>query len=220
VAVRVGVATVGVLLLTVGLVSSVRGPVAAARAAGRPAQQASAPKHVAYRFPVAHCKFSYSHSHHDYPATDIFANTGCRFVAPVSGRVDEVQRHDHWNPRTNLGSTRGGLSVSIVGVDGGRYYGSHLSKIASGIRPGVKVVVGELLGRVGRSGDARFIGSHLHFGISWPTRKGIWWIRRGEVWPWRYLDAWHAHRNNSPVHAVRLALKKAGRRVPPCSADC
>jgi murein DD-endopeptidase MepM/ murein hydrolase activator NlpD len=37
---------------------------------------------------------------------------------------------------------------------------------------------GQLLGRVGNSGDARLVAPHLHFGISWETPKGVWWVRR------------------------------------------
>jgi murein DD-endopeptidase MepM/ murein hydrolase activator NlpD len=174
-----------------------------------------------YRFPVPHCRVSYARYHHDYPATDIFAAKGCPFIAPIAGTVDEVSRHDRWNPNKNDGATRGGLSVSIIGIDGVRYYGSHLSRIAKGIRPGVHVREGRLLGRVGKTGDARPIGYHLHFGISWPTRHGVWWVRRGEVWPYRFLNAWrHGHRHFSPVRPVRRALKRAGRRVPKCTADC
>lgn len=176
---------------------------------------------MAYRFPVKGCHVSYSHYHHDYPATDIFAARGCKFVSPVNGRVDEVGRHDHWSPRTNKGAERGGLFVSIVGVDGVRYYGSHLEKVVPGIRRGLIVKRGELLGRVGNTGDARGIATHLHFGISWTTPRHIWWVRRGEVYPWPFLDAWRAGNvHKSPVAAVRRALHRAGKRVPPCSADC
>ena len=172
-----------------------------------------------YTFPVHGCATSYGRTHHDYPATDIFAARGCRFVAPITGRVDEVSRVDNWSPTTDLGSERGGRSVSIVGNDGVRYYGSHLMRVAAGIRPGVVVHRGRTLGFVGQSGDASAV--HLHFGISWPTRHGIWWIRRGEVWPWRFLDAWRSgYPHRSPVRAVRFALSRAGSRVPRCTADC
>lgn len=197
------------------------GTAVSSAAAGPAAPLAQRHAHYTYRFPVARCRVSYSPYHHDYPATDIFANKGCRFVAPIAGTVDEVVRVDRWNPRLNLGATRGGRSVSIVGVDGVRYYGSHLSRVAKGIHSGVRVREGQLLGFVGRAGDARYIGPHLHFGISWPTRHGIWWVRRGEVWPYRFFNAWRAgHRHLSPVRAVRRALKQAGRRVPKCRADC
>jgi murein DD-endopeptidase MepM/ murein hydrolase activator NlpD len=172
-----------------------------------------------YAFPVRCASaISYGHSHHDYPATDIFAAKGCLVVAPVSGYIDEVSLVDTWSSSTNLGATRGGLSFSIVGTDGVRYYGSHLSAIQPGIRPGVRVVVGQLIGKVGNSGDARGIASHLHFGISWPTPHGLWWIRRGEVYPWPYLDSWRAGGSKSPAAAV--AARKAQVGNGPCTVDC
>jgi peptidoglycan LD-endopeptidase LytH len=181
----------------------------------------SAHPQFTYRFPVKGCHVSYSHYHHDYPATDIFAARGCRFVSPINGTVDEVSRHDHWSPSTNKGSQRGGLFVSVIGVDGVRYYGSHLEKVAPGIKPGVTVKRGQVLGRIGNSGDARGIATQVHFGISWTTPHHIWWIRRGVIYPWPYLDAWRAgHLHKSPVAAIRRALHKAGKRVPPCTADC
>jgi murein DD-endopeptidase MepM/ murein hydrolase activator NlpD len=170
-------------------------------------------------FPIRGCRTSYAHVHHDYPATDIWAARGCRFVSPVAGVVDEVRYVDSWSSAANLGSTRGGLFVSVVGVDGVRYYGSHLSAIAAGIRPGAHVSAGTLLGRVGATGDAAPVGPHLHFGISWPTGPGIWWVRRGEVYPWPYLDAWSAGLWSSPVAAVRAKEQRVGR-VPACTAEC
>ncbi len=152
----------------------------------------------------------YAHSHHDYPATDILAKTGCRFVAPISGTIDEVNRIDKWNGKTDLGSQRGGLSISLIGDDGVRYYGSHLSKIAPGIKAGLNIVAGQLLGYVGTSGDARGTASHLHFGISWPTPANIWWVRRGELYPWKYLDAWKTGKDLSPASAVAALKKKIG----------
>ena len=115
-----------------------------------------------------------------YPAADMFTGRGCAFVAPVAGRVDEVTRTDPWRPASDRGADRGGRSVSLVGVDGVRYYGSHLEAVAPGIAPGVTVRAGRLLGRIGNSGSASITPVHLHFGISWPTRPGIWWVRRGD----------------------------------------
>lgn len=163
-----------------------------------------------YVFPVAGCRADASQSHHDYPASDIFTKVGCTFVAPVAGRVDEVNRVDRWNPKTNRGADRGGLSVSIVGVDGVRYYGSHLSSIAAGIKPGVRVRAGQLLGRTGKTGSARYTSPHLHFGISWPTGKNVWWIRRGAVAPQRFLNSWHAGGQLSPASAVATARRRYG----------
>jgi len=157
-----------------------------------------------YTFPVAGCTVTYSKYHHDYPASDIFAKKGCAFVSPISGVVDEVNTVDKWSGKTNLGADRGGLSISIIGDDGLRYYGSHLSKIESSIVPGYKVATGEKLGEIGSTGSARGTKPHLHFGISYPTEKGIWWVRRGvglekgKTSPWKYLQAWQAGKDLKP----------------------
>jgi murein DD-endopeptidase MepM/ murein hydrolase activator NlpD len=72
-------------------------------------------------------------------------------------------------------------------MDGVRYYGSHLQSIAPGIVPGARVRAGQLLGRIDNSGDARTTPTHVHFGLSWPTPAGIWWIRRGLMYAWPSL---------------------------------
>ncbi|MCU1595816.1 MAG: peptidase [Frankiales bacterium] len=169
------------------------------------------------RFPIIGCKVSYAHSHHDYPATDIFAARGCKVVAPFTGRVDEVSTVDRWSSSTNRGADRGGLSFSIVGTDGVRYYGSHLSSIR--VRVGMHITEGYWIGNVGNSGDARGGATHLHFGLSWPTKPGVWWVRRGEVYPWSYLDSWRAGGSKSPVAAVAAEHKRQGD-VPACRVDC
>jgi murein DD-endopeptidase MepM/ murein hydrolase activator NlpD len=157
-----------------------------------------------YTFPVAGCTVKYGKYHHDYPATDIFAKKGCAFVAPISGVIDEVNTVDRWSGKSNLGVDRGGLSVSLIGDDGIRYYGSHLQKIEPNIVPGYKVTTGEKLGEIGTSGSAKGTKPHLHFGISYPTEKGIWWIRRGvglekgKTSPWKYLQAWQAGKDLKP----------------------
>ncbi|MFM9015887.1 MAG: M23 family metallopeptidase [Candidatus Nanopelagicus sp.] len=158
-----------------------------------------------YTFPIADCKVTYSRYHHDYPAADIFGKKGCAFVSPIAGVVDEVNTVDRWSGKTNLGADRGGLSISIVGDDGVRYYGSHLSKIEANIIPGYRVVSGEKLGEIGSTGSAKGTKAHLHFGISYPTEKGMWWIRRGvglgsngKTPPFKYLQAWQAGKDLRP----------------------
>ena len=167
-----------------------------------------------YLFPVADCDVNYARAHHDYAATDILTKAGCKFIAPIDGVIDEVNRVDTWKSPPNLGITRGGLSVSIIGVDGVRYYGSHLRSIPASIQPGVEVKAGRVLGAVGATGSARGTAPHLHFGISWPTPADIWWVRRGEVLPWKYLDAWKKGKDLSPVKEV-LARKAKRGEIPP-----
>lgn len=171
-----------------------------------------------YIFPVADCAVDYARAHHDYAATDILAKKGCKFVSPVNGVIDEVNRVDNWSGKTNLGIDRGGLSISIIGDDGVRYYGSHLSSVVTSIQSGVVVKAGRVLGKIGSSGSARGTAPHLHFGISWPTstqtQPNIWWVRRGVVLPYKYLDAWKAGKDLSPAKAVAAALLKNGE-IPP-----
>ena len=167
-----------------------------------------------YVFPVTGCEVNYAKAHHDYAATDILAKTGCKFVAPINGVVDEVNRTDSWSGKTNLGIDRGGLYVSIIGEDGVRYYGSHLRSIPASIQPGVVVKAGRLLGTIGATGSARGTAPHLHFGISWPTPPQTWWVRRGEVLPWKYLDAWKAGKDLSPAKALDALQLKVGE-IPP-----
>ena len=184
---------------------------------GLPAAGAPGSRTARYVFPVRGCRASYGHGHPYYPATDIFTDRGCRFVAPTDGAVDEVSRVDRWDTSSDRGADRGGLSVSVIGMDGVRYYGSHLQSIAPGIVPGARVRAGQLLGRIDNSGDARTTLTHVHFGLSWPTPPGIWWIRRGLVYAWPYLDAWRAGRNLSPAPAIQAAHDAAGSDIPPLS---
>ena len=148
--------------------------------------------------PPSAAGFAEGTASHGYPATDIFAVVGTKFVAVTDGVVDFVSYKDLWDPAHDDPALRGGLSVAIIGDDGLRYYGSHLSAIAAGIAPGVRVKAGKLLGLVGKTGDARNTTSHLHFGISRPTYPDDWKARRGQVDPFPYLQAWKDGHNVTP----------------------
>ncbi len=154
-----------------------------------------------YVFPVQPSNvtgFAEGTASHGYPATDIFAPEGTRFVAVTSGEVDFVSYEDRWDPGHDDEALRGGLCVAIIGDDGVRYYGSHLSAIAAGISPGVRVAAGQVLGYVGHTGNARATESHLHFGISRPTYPEDWKARRGQVDPYLFLLAWRDGHNVTP----------------------
>jgi peptidoglycan LD-endopeptidase LytH len=176
----------------------------------RPGQAPAAARRV---FPVRGETW-YGRAHHDYPATDIFADCGTSVVAPVRGTVLEVSRSDRWKPSTDRAADRGGRSFSIAGVDGVRYYGSHLQSLAGRIQPGAPVRAGQPLGRVGHSGNAAFTGCHLHFGISPVCRgRGDWWIRRGVVRPYRFLRSWADGRTLDPRHAVARWTRHHGCKM-------
>jgi murein DD-endopeptidase MepM/ murein hydrolase activator NlpD len=170
----------------------------------------AAPRHArfTYVFPVNASNVAFHPTHSKYPATDIFADCGKPVVATTNGVVLEVSRKDAYVKGKPDGPLNGGLSVSILGDDGVRYYGSHLSKIQSGISAGVRVKAGQQLGKVGHTGNANGV-CHLHYGISPPCAKvGDWKVRRGVVWPATYLTSWRKRGGKSPVAAV-AAWKKA-----------
>jgi murein DD-endopeptidase MepM/ murein hydrolase activator NlpD len=152
-----------------------------------------------YFFPVQHAEVSYGKSHHDYPATDIFCDEGSEFVAVTAGVIDYISFKDSWDPTTNDPNDRGGLSVAIIGTDGVRYYGSHLQSIAPDLQVGMTVTAGQLLGLTGKTGSARSTPAHLHFGISHPTTPEDWQVRRGEISPYPYLQAWRNGEMRAPV---------------------
>ena len=185
---RVGAALLGVALLVV-LVPSV-------------SVGAATPSYV---FPFTGKAVSYGRTHSGYPAVDVFG-CGAQVVAPTSGTVLDISTVDRWQPKPNDPATRGGKFVSILGDDGVRYYFAHLASVA--VLPGARVVAGAALGVMGKTGDARATVCHTHMGISWPCPGKEWKVRRGEVWPQAYLDAWRKGTQLSPAAAV-IAAKKA-----------
>ncbi|WP_405084362.1 M23 family metallopeptidase [Microbispora sp. NBC_01389] len=173
-----------------------------------------------YAFPVKGCRVSYSRKLLVLPKTTIWAGKGCAFVSPVDGEVEEVNVRNQWAPSTDRGADREGRYVTVKGADGVLYLGGHLDSVVEDLKPGAKVKAGQLLGRVGNSGNARDTASNLYFAISWPTAPQNWWIRRGIVPPWPFLDAWDdGNRTVSPRKAM-LTLRKRLGATPPCTQLC
>jgi murein DD-endopeptidase MepM/ murein hydrolase activator NlpD len=160
------------------------------------------PRPLQYVFPFTGKKVSYGHTHHDYPASDVFG-CGADVVAPIGGTIDQTRTVDPWVPKINDPATRGGKYVSMLGDDGVRYYFAHLDSVA--VKPGDIVDAGAALGIMGQTGNARNSVCHTHFGISWPCDANEWAVRRGEIWPWKYLDAWRAGEQLSPVDEIAAA---------------
>lgn len=193
-----------------GSVAPLSAAAGSATASATPAKtpRTKPPASVKYAFPVQASNVAFHPTHAKYPATDIFADCGEPVVAATSGVVLEVSRRDAYVEGAPDGPLNGGLSVSILGDDGVRYYGSHLSKIQSRIAAGVRVASGQQLGEVGRTGNANNV-CHLHFGISPPCAKtGDWKVRRGVVWPATFLTSWREKGNKSPAAKV-AAWKQA-----------
>lgn len=148
-----------------------------------------------YYFPVQppeYCNYT-AHGpgdHNGYPAADIFAPFGIPVIAVTDGTIEWISTEDRWNPRQDDPATRGGLAFALRGDDGVRYYMAHLSRFVPGIRRGTRLKGGQLIGYVGKSGDARFTPPHVLLGISALTTPDDWKTMRGQVWPGPYLDAW------------------------------
>ena len=81
---------------------------------------------------------------------DLLAPRGTPVVATVSGALE---RHDQ---------PRGGLAYYLRGDDGFTYYGAHL---ATFVRGDGRVRIGEIIGTVGDTGNARGGPAHLHFEV-------------------------------------------------------
>jgi hypothetical protein len=164
---------------------------------------------LSYAFPVPG-HMSYARRHALYPATDIFAACGARIVSPVDGTVLEVNRVDRFVKSRPQGAWKGGRFVSIRGLDGVRHYGAHFQTISRAVRAGGRVRAGQALGTMGHTGNASGV-CHLHYALS-PVcaGRGDWWLRRGVVYPWRFLDAWRAGRWASPHTAVGTWQRRHG----------
>lgn len=139
-------------------------------------------------------------THANYPATDIFVDCGADIVSPVNGELLEVRRKNAYDPTVDNPATRGGRSISILGDDGVRYYLAHFDTIVETLAPGVRIVAGQLLGTMGDTGRAS--ACHAHFGISPPCPGKEWAVRRGVIWPYRYLDAWRRGQPITPADEV------------------
>ncbi|GAB1817061.1 M23 family metallopeptidase [Herbidospora sp. RD11066] len=173
-----------------------------------------------YAFPVKGCQVSYARKLLVLPKTTIWADKGCAFVAPVAGTVREVNVQNRWVPSTDRGGDREGRFVTLLGDDGVLYLGGHLDTVSEGITPGTKVKAGQRLGTIGNTGNARDTASNLYFAMTWKTDANEWWIRRGMVEPWDYLDAWrNGNRTYSPLAEMRGVRKKTGP-LPACSIAC
>ncbi|HSF85582.1 MAG TPA: LysM peptidoglycan-binding domain-containing M23 family metallopeptidase [Acidimicrobiia bacterium] len=82
--------------------------------------------------------------------TDMFAPAGTPILAPVSGELEQID------------GSLGGLQFWLHGDDGHRYIGSHMASFGLEGR----VQAGDIIGRVGNTGNARTTPPHLHFEIA------------------------------------------------------
>ncbi len=130
---------------------------------------------------------------------DIFASYGTPVVAVQDGVI------------TGLSTTPiGGNNIHLTTSRGDYFYYAHLSRFATGLVQGQRVVAGQTIGYVGNTGDAKTTSPHLHFEIH-PDGGPA-------VDPTPYLDAWRAagHLVTTSQSAQQLA---GATPTPSPSAD-
>ena len=142
---------------------------------------------------------------------------GAIVVAPTDGTVLQTRDVDLWDPKVDSPANRGGKFVSMLGRDGVRYYFAHLDSVLATV--GQALQPGDPLGVMGQTGNARASACHTHFGISWPCPDNEWGVRRGEIWPSQYLDAWRAGEQLSPLLEVFAHQKGHSTACEEASAD-
>jgi murein DD-endopeptidase MepM/ murein hydrolase activator NlpD len=91
-----------------------------------------------------------------HEGNDIMAARGTLTVAVADGVIKRMTRTE-----TGLG----GIWIWLQDGAGNEYYYAHLDSIAEGLRPGSRVTVGQVIGTVGNTGDARYGAPHLHFEV-------------------------------------------------------
>lgn len=104
-----------------------------------------------------------------HDAIDIMAPLGTNVVAAAPGKVEKL-----------FLSREGGNTIYVRSADRRLiYYYAHLDSYAPDLREGRMVGAGEVLGRVGYSGNGNPAAPHLHFAI-WKVAPEIPWYGQGD----------------------------------------
>ena len=112
-----------------------------------------------------------------HDAIDIMAAEGTPVVAAADGRVEKLF----------VSPGGGGITVYIRSPDQRwTYYYAHLQGYAPGLAEGQQVKRGQLVGRVGHTGNANSAGPHLHFAIN-RMQSGEKWHQGSAINPYPLL---------------------------------
>ncbi|MGH3041761.1 MAG: peptidoglycan DD-metalloendopeptidase family protein [Gaiellaceae bacterium] len=140
---------------------------------------------------------STAHTHHDYPAADIAAPLGSPLYALHDGVITAAFPTD---------SGKCGIGLMLRTTTGDEFVYCHLSVLESGIVRGRTVAAGQLLGRVGSTGNST--GPHLHLGFKPSTR-----YPQAEPWFQAFAGvAFRWHDSSTPDHSEAVAM--AGLKRP------
>ena len=100
-----------------------------------------------------------------HDAIDIMAPEGTPVIAAADGTIEKL-----------FNSVRGGITIYERSPDQKWvYYYAHLSAYAPGLAEGQQVKRGQVIARVGHTGDASAAGPHLHFAINSMAPGERWW---------------------------------------------
>jgi murein DD-endopeptidase MepM/ murein hydrolase activator NlpD len=100
-----------------------------------------------------------------HQAIDIVSAGGTPVVAAAPGRIEKL-----------FDSKAGGITLYVRSRDRAwSYYYAHLASYAPGIREGMAVSTGTLLGFVGDTGNAGAGNTHLHFAVNHMRPGDSWW---------------------------------------------
>jgi murein DD-endopeptidase MepM/ murein hydrolase activator NlpD len=100
-----------------------------------------------------------------HDAIDIMSPEGTPVIAASDGTIEKL-----------FNSIRGGTTIYERSPDQKWvYYYAHLSAYAPGLHEGQQVKRGEVIGRVGHTGDASAAGPHLHFAVNSMAPGERWW---------------------------------------------
>jgi peptidoglycan LD-endopeptidase LytH len=112
-----------------------------------------------------------------HDALDIMAGEGTPVIAATDGTVEKL----FFSPGG------GGITAYIRSPDRRwTYYYAHLQGYAPGLAEGQKVKRGQVIGRVGHTGNADTAGPHLHFAIH-QMRSGEKWHQGTPINPYPLL---------------------------------
>ena len=101
-----------------------------------------------------------------HDAIDIMAAEGTPVIAAADGTIEKLF----------FSKGGGGITVYERSPDGKWiYYYAHLSAYAPGLAEGQQVKRGQVIARVGHTGDASAAGPHLHFAINSMAPGERWW---------------------------------------------
>jgi murein DD-endopeptidase MepM/ murein hydrolase activator NlpD len=101
-----------------------------------------------------------------HDAIDIMADEGAPVIAAADGTIEKLF----------FSNGGGGNTVYERSADGKwMYYYAHLQGYAPGLQEGQKVRQGQVIARVGHTGNASAEGPHLHFAINRMAPGQHWW---------------------------------------------